>query len=605
VNRRVGLWRSARGDYINLWTEEEKQREEEMRERRDREEKRTAEKGKQEEYEAKLLSNSKVSGRPPSLVKDIHTSHMDRLGSSRRDVNTGQVAIAAASGSGDPDERSAKKDDEDFELQEPGLEGATRPKVRAALSAWRAFDKGSKSAKMGEDSNAESHMTLDVFKTFIGCRSDVWDEIFQRPEVVQKALAVPPGSRSETDKAELEKLLRIIPVFRDVGEEVLDQLCEHVEYRTVKAKTNVFVQGEEAAALCVLMSGSVTVFIQSFEGSKVELTTLNPPDEFGQFNLILPESADRSSLETYQADTPSELLVITKEVFDRLLKKRFYDEWKQRYGVLKASGVFDGWSVEKISHVARLSRKLCFGRGDTLVQQGEPSDHLMFIVKGVCRVMKYPDVQAQIERKIAECDKTLNRIMSKYCFHHLLLETATKPADPKFMTLAEQKRAELEYTRAGLVMQLDHIKRQNRITHKQPGRILDGDTSKALEVGMLMPPGICGEMGVLDPAKDQALGSVVADTMVETLALHRIAFQTFDVTPDLIERIRRKGRIIYPDDEDIMRRLKLQVTAIAPATTTTTTALFTRLDSPAAGGGEGDRQGHSRRLASQQDQQRP
>ena len=112
-------------------------------------------------------------------------------------------------------------------------------------------------------------------------------------------------------------------------------------------------------------------------------------------------------------------------------------------------------------------------------------------------------------------------------------------------------------------------------------------------------------MGVLDPAKDQALGSVVADTMVETLALHRIAFQTFDVTPDLIERIRRKGRIIYPDDEDIMRRLKLQVTAIAPATTTTTTALFTRLDSPAAGGGEGDRQGHSRRLASQQDQQRP
>ena len=43
---------------------------------------------------------------------------------------------------------------------------------------------------------------------------------------------------------------------------MLDQLCDQVEYRTIKAKTNVFVQGEEAAALCVLMSGSVTVFIQ-------------------------------------------------------------------------------------------------------------------------------------------------------------------------------------------------------------------------------------------------------------------------------------------------------------------------------------------------------
>ena len=39
-------------------------------------------------------------------------------------------------------------------------------------------------------------------------------------------------------------------------------------------------------------------------------------------------------------------------------------------------------------------------------------------------------------------------------------------------------------------MQLDHIKRQQRITHKQPGQIVDGDASKALEVGMLMPPGI-------------------------------------------------------------------------------------------------------------------
>ena len=36
-----------------------------------------------------------------------------------------------------------------------------------------------------------------------------------------------------------------------------------------------------------------------------------------------------------------------------------------------------------------------------------------------------------------------------------------------------------------------------------------------VEVGMLMPPGICGEMGVVDPHKGIALGSVIADTMVE------------------------------------------------------------------------------------------
>ena len=51
-----------------------------------------------------------------------------------------------------------------------------------------------------------------------------------------------------------------------------------------------------------------------------------------------------------------------------------------------------------------------------------------------------------------------------------------------------------------------------------------------------------GLLGVLDPAKDQALGSVVADTMVETLALHRIAFQTFD-SPVMIRAIRVEGTV--------------------------------------------------------------
>jgi len=35
-------------------------------------------------------------------------------------------------------------------------------------------------------------------------------------------------------------------------------------------------------------------------------------------------------------------------VFDRLLKKRFYGGWMQLYSVLKASGDFDEWSVDKV-----------------------------------------------------------------------------------------------------------------------------------------------------------------------------------------------------------------------------------------------------------------
>ena len=73
---------------------------------------------------------------------------------------------------------------------------------------------------------------------------------------------------------------------------------------------------------------------------------------------------------------------------------------------------------------------------------------------------------------------------------------------------------------------------------------------------MLMPPGICGEMGVIDPQKGIALGSVVAETMVECLVLHKVHIQTCDVMLDWLQHLRRKARIIYPEDDEI--RMKTQ-----------------------------------------------
>ena len=87
------------------------------------------------------------------------------------------------------------------------------------------------------------------------------------------------------------------------------------------------------------------------------------------------------------------------------------------------------------------------------------------------------------------------------------------------------------------------------------------DKSLTVEVGMLMPPGICGEMGVVDPHKGIALGSVIADTMVECLVLHKVHIQTCDVTLDWLQHLRRKARIIYPEDDEI--RKKTQASRIA------------------------------------------
>ena len=63
-------------------------------------------------------------------------------------------------------------------------------------------------------------------------------------------------------------------------------------------------------------------------------------------------------------------------------------------------------------------------------------------------------------------------------------------------------------------------------------------------------------MGVLDPASGIALGSVVAETMVECLVLHKVHVQTCDVTLEWLRHLQRKARIIYPEDDEIRHKMK-------------------------------------------------
>ena len=66
--------------------------------------------------------------------------------------------------------------------------------------------------------------------------------------------------------------------------------------------------------------------IKNSEGRVVEIGSLEPFDDFGGFNLLQKDPTDRASLETYRADCPSELLLLTKPDFDKFLKDSFYKQ---------------------------------------------------------------------------------------------------------------------------------------------------------------------------------------------------------------------------------------------------------------------------------------
>ena len=163
---------------------------------------------------------------------------------------------------------------------------------------------------------------------------------------------------------------------------------------------------------------------------------------------------------------------------------------------------------------------------EILVEQSKEVEYLYFLTKGIVTVRKYADVYAQTKREIAACDKEIERIKTKYYFHHLLL------ADVKAKsTTVQVNRGYSSGTKQARV----RCKRENllqRLRKLENGNIAATDITKTIDVARIMPPGIFGEVSVTIPDKGAAVGSVESDTIVEVLMLHKVALQTFKIQND-------------------------------------------------------------------------
>ncbi|RYH27871.1 hypothetical protein EON65_12880 [archaeon] len=75
--------------------------------------------------------------------------------------------------------------------------------------------------------------------------------------------------------------------------------------------------------------------------------------------------------------------------------------------------------------------------------------------------------------------------------------------------------------------------------------------AKEAEIATLQWPRIFGEASVLDPDQGVSRGSVVADTSVEVLVIHKKQIQTFQIDDTFLDRVKAKA-LVYPGDPDIV-----------------------------------------------------
>ena len=259
-----------------------------------------------------------------------------------------------------------------------------------------------------------------------------------------------------------------------------------------------------------------------------------------------------------------------RDQFDKHLRSACNEVQKEKFRVMKRSRIFKGWSTDAIIRLARLARFKVIPRKAKPVAQGENCELLYFIQKGICKVLKYPDRVAQLERDQINLRRALDKSRLKYSYHRTLHKfkkaekekaglDRKKKKDTRFYGVTA-KAQELIDDGKGVFMGSDHITEgelaQEEIERKiaENARLVvkyrredKGVVRTEKEIETLVAPAFFGFESILEPKKSLAMGTVVANTAVHCVVVHQKIFQAFSIDHVFLKNIKDRSTV-FPDD---------------------------------------------------------
>ncbi len=95
------------------------------------------------------------------------------------------------------------------------------------------------------------------------------------------------------DSTNHERIYRLVPLFRGLSPEELDELIGASRLFRVKQGCAVITEGEESDGMFIIVQGRAQVQLRFDQGDRTQLAELGPGDVFGELALLdrLPRSA--------------------------------------------------------------------------------------------------------------------------------------------------------------------------------------------------------------------------------------------------------------------------------------------------------------------------
>jgi CRP/FNR family transcriptional regulator len=116
------------------------------------------------------------------------------------------------------------------------------------------------------------------------------------------------------------KILRENNLFKGMDERTINILANISETISVPSETVIFAEGMQSDAMFIIASGKVDVIKDTMDKNESVIGELSTGDVLGILSLF--QNGDRAV--TVKAKEPVELITITKENFDKLVKNNIH-----------------------------------------------------------------------------------------------------------------------------------------------------------------------------------------------------------------------------------------------------------------------------------------
>jgi CRP-like cAMP-binding protein len=113
-------------------------------------------------------------------------------------------------------------------------------------------------------------------------------------------------------------ILRHVRLFASLGDGDLEAVAGVATTRNLTAREELFHKGDRGSQIYIVSSGRLKIITTSEEGSDLMFCVADPGEVIGEVGLLV----DRPRTATVTAIQPSELIVIDRRDFERLLRSR-------------------------------------------------------------------------------------------------------------------------------------------------------------------------------------------------------------------------------------------------------------------------------------------